>query len=175
MTTLLGAEADQYGKIDRATKIIERADVCWQASLAMAIHIYAIHVHADPLTEESDRVILENAITPLRQPLESLVNSVSQGLKKAAYDEDVSRALFHSRLALGGLYLVKGDHDRALEMLTTVLETSYTEKVRRVNNGGDIYDEIEYVHEFPRVPPRLDVLAGKHFAGVEKPTGKQAS
>jgi len=164
LSSVVGDDATQYFDLDYAVSIIKQGKLCWQAAASIAVQTSLFNQQPEPT--KAEKALAQHIADSAIEPLEALVKIILDKSDKES-DRENARTLFHARFALGGLYIVKGDIDRAADILTQVASTKSILEVRRVKSSDGIYEEHTFVEGRERVSHRADIFLGKTLASYE--------
>lgn len=165
LSAFMGDDAARYSDLDYAVAIIKQGKICWQAAASTAIQISLFN--QEPKPTKAEKALAQDIADSTIEPLEALIKSILDKPDKESAEEDEARVLFHARFALGGLYIVKGDIERAADILTQVVSTKSIVEVHRIKSSDGIYEEHTFVEGPERVSHRADIFLGKTLASYE--------
>jgi len=113
-------EVSQYCDVDYAISTIKQGEPCWPAAASIAFRVASFHLDGEDTSETEKAFVQETAHSTI-EPLENLIRAVENQSEEESPQEDREHTLFHMRFALGGLYLAKGDVERAVDILTEAI------------------------------------------------------
>lgn len=167
---------ERYLELSNAVIAIQNGELSWQALLSVTVHTWGAQKEAHhPLVEgealseyqpsESDASIARELVHLMVPSLEKLSHDIEEALEDGSYDEEMSRLLFHVRLATGSLYLAKGKLKPAVKLLSDATKTRYNIGLQRANFWGNIEKRVVSQREGISVPMTNDTALGKLIAG----------
>jgi len=165
LSDFLTDEGSQYRDLDYAVSTIQQGRLEWQAVASIAFRIALLHLDSKPTNAE--RTLAQRIAESVLEPLEALIKSKVDKPDTESSQGDRARMLFHAQFALGELHMVRGDVDRAADILAQVVLTKPTIEVRRVKSSGGVYEEHTYMEGAERVFHSVDIIFGKTLASYE--------
>lgn len=171
---------EEYLELDNALNAVQRGELLWQPIFSVSVYVWCMLERAThPIlgtgaqegatyeVMEPDKRLVKSLVNSTLPQLARLLENLEAALSTGSYDEEMSRLLFHLRVATGSLYLANGELEPAAKVLDKAMFTRYNTELRRLNIWGVIEKGWFPLHEGYNVPMTTGVALGKHIAIFE--------